>query len=77
MVSFQKIKSELQQTGNNRFILSGKGSWIHNPISPYNAALANKQPIADDINPCAFADFADPGAGRPVLRAWLNARLSS
>ncbi|MBI1847513.1 MAG: extracellular solute-binding protein [Candidatus Rokubacteria bacterium] len=36
--------------GNNRFILSGKGSWIHNPISPYNSALANKQPIADDIN---------------------------
>ncbi len=35
---------------NNRFILSGKGSWIHNPISPYNAALANKMPIADDIN---------------------------
>lgn len=35
---------------NNRFILSGKGSWIHNPVSPYNAALANKQPIADDIN---------------------------
>jgi len=20
---------------NNRFLLSGKGSWIHNPISPY------------------------------------------
>ena len=36
--------------GNNRFLLSGKGSWIHNPVSPYNAALANKQPIADDIN---------------------------
>src|SRR6185369_4824321 len=36
--------------GNNRFILSGKGSWIHNPVSPYNSALANKQPIADDIN---------------------------
>ena len=35
---------------NNRFILSGKGSWIHNPISPYNTALANKMPIADDIN---------------------------
>jgi multiple sugar transport system substrate-binding protein len=35
---------------NNRFILSGKGSWIHNPISPYNAALAQKMPIADDIN---------------------------
>ena len=37
-------------SSNNRFILSGKGSWIHNPISPYNAALANKQPVADDIN---------------------------
>ena len=37
-------------SGNNRFILSGKGSWIHNPISPYNAALAKKMPIADDIN---------------------------
>jgi len=37
-------------SSNNRFMLSGKGSWIHNPISPYNAALANKQPIADDIN---------------------------
>jgi multiple sugar transport system substrate-binding protein len=35
---------------NNRFILSGKGSWIHNPISPYNAALAKNMPIADDIN---------------------------
>jgi multiple sugar transport system substrate-binding protein len=35
---------------NNRFILSGKGSWIHNPISPYNAALKEKMPIADDIN---------------------------
>ncbi len=35
---------------NNRFILSGKGSWIHNPISPYNLAVAQKLPIADDIN---------------------------
>jgi multiple sugar transport system substrate-binding protein len=37
-------------SGNNRFILSGKGSWIHNPISPYDSALANKMSIADDIN---------------------------
>jgi multiple sugar transport system substrate-binding protein len=36
--------------GNNRFLLSGKGSWIHNPVSPYNAALKEKMPIADDIN---------------------------
>jgi multiple sugar transport system substrate-binding protein len=35
---------------NNRFMLSGKGAWIHNPISPYNAALKEKMPIADDIN---------------------------
>jgi len=35
---------------NNRFMLSGKGSWIHNPISPYNAALAKSMPIADEIN---------------------------
>jgi multiple sugar transport system substrate-binding protein len=35
---------------NNRFMLSGKGSWIHNPVSPYNAALKEKMPIADDIN---------------------------
>jgi multiple sugar transport system substrate-binding protein len=35
---------------NNRGILSGKFSWIHNPVSPYNAALKEKMPIADDIN---------------------------
>jgi multiple sugar transport system substrate-binding protein len=35
---------------NNRFMLSGKGSWIHNPVSPYNAALKEKMPIADDMN---------------------------
>ena len=35
---------------NNRGILSGKYSWIHNPISPYNTALKEKMAIADDIN---------------------------
>jgi multiple sugar transport system substrate-binding protein len=35
---------------NNRFILSGKGAWIHNPVSTYNSAVAKKLPIADDIN---------------------------
>ncbi len=35
---------------NNRFLLSGKGSWIHNPVSPYVAAVAKQMPIADDIN---------------------------
>ena len=35
---------------NNRGILSGKYSWIHNPVSPYAAAVSKKMPIADDIN---------------------------
>jgi multiple sugar transport system substrate-binding protein len=35
---------------NNRFLLAGKGSWIHNPISVYAAAVSKKMPIADDIN---------------------------
>ena len=35
---------------NNRCILAGKCSWIHNPISPYNLALAKSMPIADEIN---------------------------
>ena len=35
---------------NNRCILAGKCSWIHNPISPYNLALTKKMPIADEIN---------------------------
>ena len=35
---------------NNRCILAGKCSWIHNPISPYNLALSKSMPIADEIN---------------------------
>ena len=35
---------------NNRFLLSGKGSWIHNAISPYVAAVVKNMPIADEIN---------------------------
>jgi multiple sugar transport system substrate-binding protein len=35
---------------NNRCLLAGKCSWIHNPISPYNLALSKKMPIADEIN---------------------------
>ena len=35
---------------NNRCILAGKCSWIHNPISPYAAAVSKKMPIADEIN---------------------------
>src|SRR5258708_13295268 len=35
--------------GNNRFLLSGKGSWIHNPVTPYNAALKETIPPPADI----------------------------
>jgi len=35
--------------GNNRFLLSGKGCWVHNPISAYVTAVDKKMPIADKI----------------------------
>jgi multiple sugar transport system substrate-binding protein len=35
--------------GNNRCINAGRCAWIHNPVSPYAAAVAKKLPIADDI----------------------------
>jgi multiple sugar transport system substrate-binding protein len=55
-------------SGNNRFMLSGKGSWIHNPVSPYNAALANKQPIADDISHhTSLAGAAGRHSAPPIL----------
>ena len=40
--------------GNNRFILSGKGSWTINPPSIYLAAARDKLPIAKELNhlPC-------------------------
>src|SRR5262249_23564238 len=53
---------------NNRFILSGKGSWIHNAISPYNTALASKMPIADDLNHHSSpAGPAGKHAAAPIL----------
>jgi multiple sugar transport system substrate-binding protein len=35
--------------GNNRFLLSGKGSWIQNPISAYISAVDRKMGVADKI----------------------------
>jgi multiple sugar transport system substrate-binding protein len=35
---------------NNRYLVSGKGCWIHNPISAYNTAKTRNMPIAQDIN---------------------------
>src|SRR5438093_896777 len=35
---------------NNRALIAGKCSWIHNPISAYVAALKEKMPITDDLN---------------------------
>ncbi len=67
---------------NNRFILSGKGSWIHNPVSPYNAALKEKMPIADDINHHnspggpAGTHSAPPILGIGIWKFSKNAELS-
>jgi multiple sugar transport system substrate-binding protein len=36
-------------SSNNRCLLAGRCAWIHNPVSPYAAAVAKKMPIADDI----------------------------
>jgi multiple sugar transport system substrate-binding protein len=35
--------------GNNRFLLSGKGSWIHNAHSHYLTAKTRQMPIAEQI----------------------------
>jgi multiple sugar transport system substrate-binding protein len=62
---------------NNRFILSGKGSWIHNPISAYNTALANKMPIADEMNhhPSPAGPAGTHGApGINALGVWKFSR---
>jgi len=50
-------------SSNNRFLLSGKGSWIHNAISPYVAALDKRMDIADRIG--IHSTLAGP-AGRHV-----------
>jgi multiple sugar transport system substrate-binding protein len=47
--------------GNNRFLLSGKGSWCMNPISIWNAARTKKMPIAKYIK--HFPSLSGP-AGR-------------
>jgi multiple sugar transport system substrate-binding protein len=35
--------------GNNRFLASGKGSWIHNPISAYRTIQQSNPELADKI----------------------------
>ncbi len=35
---------------NNRYLISGKGCWIHNPISAYNTTKTKNMPIANDLN---------------------------
>jgi multiple sugar transport system substrate-binding protein len=34
---------------NNRFLISGKGAWIHNPISAYETARSKNMPVHHDI----------------------------
>jgi multiple sugar transport system substrate-binding protein len=35
--------------GNNRFLASGRGSWIHNPISAYRSIQKSNPELADKI----------------------------
>jgi multiple sugar transport system substrate-binding protein len=35
--------------GNNRFLASGRGSWIHNPISAYRTIQKSNPKLADNI----------------------------
>jgi multiple sugar transport system substrate-binding protein len=36
--------------GNNRFLASGKGCWIHNPISAYRSIQKSRPELADQIS---------------------------
>jgi multiple sugar transport system substrate-binding protein len=48
---------------NNRFLVSGKGSWIHNPISAYETARGKNMPIHNDI-------YLHPTPAGPAGRYW-------
>ena len=37
-------------SGNNRFLASGRGSWIHNPISAYRTIQKSNPKLADNIS---------------------------
>jgi multiple sugar transport system substrate-binding protein len=48
---------------NNRFLVSGKGAWIHNPISAYETARSKNMPIHHDI-------YLHPTPAGPAGRYW-------
>jgi multiple sugar transport system substrate-binding protein len=54
--------------GNNRFLVSGKGSWILNPISAYRTAQQSNPTLADQI----FLWKAPAGPERRLTSAPLN-----
>ena len=56
---------------NNRFIDSGKGCWIHNPISAYRSAQKADQHVADDT----FIWKTPKGPARRITAASPNSYL--
>ena len=61
---------------NNRLLASGRGSWIHNPISAYRTIEGQNKELADKI----FIQLSPQGPGRPAARsptAWPTASPSS
>ncbi len=48
---------------NNRLLASGRGSWIHNPISAYRTIEGQNKELADKIYVSALAE----GPGRAAL----------
>ena len=61
---------------NNRLLASGRGSWIHNPISAYRTIEGQNKELADKIFVPALAQ--GPGRrGAPSPTAWPTASPSS
>ena len=59
--------------GNNRFILSGKGSWIHNPVSPYNAALDQQACRSPTTSTTTIARSGPAGTHSAPPDTWASA----
>ena len=53
---------------NNRLLASGRGSWIHNPISPYRTIEGSNKELADKI----FVSLSPKGPA--ARRSFANCR---
>ena len=61
---------------NNRLLASGRGSWIHNPISAYRTIEGQNKELADKIFIQLSPQAVRP-AGCPTPTAWPTASPSS